>query len=197
MNIWHDINSNRINDNDFVAVIEIPKGSKTKYEVDKESGFLMLDRVLSTSTQYPLNYGFIPKTLSGDGDPLDVLVLCSETINPLTLVRCYPIGIIYMLDNGKTDEKIIALNEKAALRDQIIAGKINEVAMQANNGIAVTNGRIDCLAQTLSQITQVYVPASSVTPRPMPRFNSFVVPPAPIPPAADAASSTSTSTTNG
>ena len=109
MNIWHDINSNRINDNDFVAVIEIPKGSKSKYEVDKESGFLMLDRVLSTSTQYPLNYGFIPKTLSGDGDPLDVLVLCSETINPLTLVRCYPIGIIYMLDNGKTDEKIIAI----------------------------------------------------------------------------------------
>lgn len=93
---------------------------------------------------------------------------------------------------ARTDEKIIALNEKAALRDQIIAGKINEVAMQANNGIAVTNGRIDCLAQTLSQITQVYVPASSVTPRPMPRFNSFVVPPAP-----EVATASSTSTTNG
>jgi len=90
---------------------------------------------------------------------------------------------------ARTEERVTALNEKAVLRDQIIAGKINEVALQANNGIAVTNGRIDCLAQTLSQITQVYVPASSVTPRPMPRFNSFAVPPAP-----EVASSTSTST---
>lgn len=80
---------------------------------------------------------------------------------------------------ARTEEKIAAINEKAALRDQIITGKINEVALQANNGIAVTNGRIDGLAATLAQITQVYVPASSVTPRPMPRFNSFCVPPAP------------------
>lgn len=94
---------------------------------------------------------------------------------------------------ARTEEKIVAINEKAALRDQIIAGKINEVAMQANNGIAVTNGRIDSLAATLAQITQVYVPASSVTPRPMPRFNSFCVPPAP-----DAGTVTSGSTaTNG
>ena len=109
MNIWHDINSNRISEEDFVAVIEIPKGSKTKYEVDKETGLVILDRVLSTSTQYPLNYGFIPKTLSGDGDPLDVLVLCSETLYPLSLVRCYPIGVINMIDNNSTDEKIIAI----------------------------------------------------------------------------------------
>ena len=95
---------------------------------------------------------------------------------------------------ARTEEQIKSLNEKAILRDQIIAGKINEVALQANNGIIATNGRVDCLAQTLSQITQVYVPASSVTPRPMPRFNSFVVPPAPIPPAAEATSTTSTST---
>ena len=94
---------------------------------------------------------------------------------------------------ARTEEKIVAINEKAALRDQIIAGKINEVALQANNGIAVTNGRIDGLAATLAQITQVYVPASSVTPRPMPRFNSFCVPPAP-----DAGTVSSTSTaTNG
>ena len=109
MNIWHDINSNRISEEDFVAVIEIPKGSKTKYEVDKETGLVILDRGLSTSTQYPLNYGFIPKTLSGDGDPLDVLVLCSETLYPLSLVRCYPIGVINMIDNNSTDEKIIAI----------------------------------------------------------------------------------------
>ena len=95
---------------------------------------------------------------------------------------------------ARTEERLTALNEKGILRDQIITGKINEVAMQANSGIAVTNGRIDCLAQTLSQITQVYVPASSVTPRPMPRYNAFVVPPAPIPPTADAASSTTSST---
>ena len=99
---------------------------------------------------------------------------------------------------ARTEEQIKCLNEKAILRDQIIGGKINEVALQANNGIMATNCRVDCLAQTLSQITQVYVPASSVTPRPMPRFNTFAVPPSPIPPAADAASSTSgTSTTNG
>lgn len=96
---------------------------------------------------------------------------------------------------ARTEEQVKALNEKAALRDQIIAGKINEVALQTNSAIIATNGRVDCLAHTLDQITQVYVPASSVTPRPMPRFNSFVVPPAPIPPVADAASSSSTSST--
>ena len=99
---------------------------------------------------------------------------------------------------ARTEEKIVAINEKAALRDQIIAGKINEVALQANNGIIAVNGRVDCLANTLSQITQVYVPASSVTPRPMPRYTSFVVPPIPVPPAAEASSTTGTSTsTNG
>lgn len=109
MNIWHDINSERINCEDFIAVIEISKGSKTKYEMDKETGLIILDRILSTSTQYPANYGFIPKTLSGDGDPLDVLVLSSETLEPMSLVRCYPIGMVTMLDNGKADEKIIAI----------------------------------------------------------------------------------------
>ena len=109
MNIWHDIDTKRINNEDFIAVIEISKGSKTKYELDKETGLIILDRILSTSTQYPANYGFIPKTLSGDGDPLDVLVLSSESLNPLSLVRCYPIGMVTMLDNGKADEKIIAI----------------------------------------------------------------------------------------
>lgn len=80
---------------------------------------------------------------------------------------------------ARTEEQIKAINEKAALRDQIIAGKINEVAIQTNGAIMATNGRVDGLAATLAQITQVYVPASSVTPRPMPRFNSFCVPPAP------------------
>ena len=77
MNIWHDIDKKRIAPHDFVAYIEITKGQKQKYELDKETGMLILDRVLYTSTHYPANYGFIPRTLSEDGDPLDVLVLCS------------------------------------------------------------------------------------------------------------------------
>ena len=91
-NIWHDISPSRIQPEDFVAVIEIPKGSKKKYELDKETGLIILDRVLHTSTHYPANYGFIPRTYGDDGDPLDVLVLCSEALDPLTLVRVYPIG---------------------------------------------------------------------------------------------------------
>ena len=109
MNIWHDMNPKRITPESFVAVIEIPKGSKKKYELDKETGFLILDRVLYTSTHYPANYGFIPRTYGDDLDPLDVLLLCSEEIEPMTLVRCYPIGVITMVDNGRNDEKIISI----------------------------------------------------------------------------------------
>jgi inorganic pyrophosphatase len=109
MNIWHDIRDERIKPNDFIVVIEIPKGSKKKYEVDKETGLIMLNRVLYTSTQYPTNYGFIPRTLSQDGDPLDVFVICSESLDPLCLVECYPIGVVEMLDDGLVDEKIIAI----------------------------------------------------------------------------------------
>ncbi|MCI5936427.1 MAG: inorganic diphosphatase [Eubacterium sp.] len=109
MNIWHDISKERITPTDFVATIEISKGSKKKYELDKETGLIILDRILYTSTHYPANYGFIPRTLGDDKDPLDVLVICSEDIEPLSLVRCYPIGVMYMLDNGARDEKIIAI----------------------------------------------------------------------------------------
>ena len=108
-NIWHDIDPKRITPEDFIAVIEIPKGSKKKYELDKATGLIILDRVLHTSTHYPANYGFIPRTYGDDNDPLDVLVLCTEELDPLTLVRCYPIGYISMLDGGKNDEKIIAI----------------------------------------------------------------------------------------
>ena len=108
-NIWHDISPARITRDDFISVIEIEKGSKKKYELDKETGSLILDRILYTSTHYPANYGLIPRTYADDNDPLDVLVLCSEVIQPLSLVRCYPIGVITMLDQGKLDEKIIAI----------------------------------------------------------------------------------------
>ena len=103
------MNPARITAEDFVAVIEIEKGSKKKYELDKETGLIILDRILYTSTHYPANYGLIPRTLSDDGDPLDVLVLCSEVLQPMSLVRCYPIGVFTMLDGGKLDEKIIAI----------------------------------------------------------------------------------------
>lgn len=109
MNIWHDINRDRIKPDNFVAVIEISRGGKNKYELDKETGFLRLDRVLYTSTHYPANYGFIPKTYADDNDPLDVLVLCSESISPMTLVECYPICVLKMIDSGSIDEKIIAV----------------------------------------------------------------------------------------
>ena len=108
-NIWHDISPKRINADDFICVIEISKGSKKKYELDKESGYLILVRILHTSTHYPANYGFIPRTYGDDNDPLDVLLLCSEQIEPMTLVRAYPIGVISMIDNGRNDEKIIAI----------------------------------------------------------------------------------------
>ena len=109
MNIWHDMAPEAIAPTDFMAVIEIPDGSNCKYELDKQTGLLRLDRVLYTSTHYPANYGFIPRTYADDGDPLDVLVLCSESIHPMTLVQVYPIGVMRMIDNGALDDKIIAV----------------------------------------------------------------------------------------
>ena len=109
MNLWHDIRPGRMSPEDFLAVIEIEKGSKNKYELDKETGALRLDRILYTSTHYPANYGFIPRTYADDGDPLDVLVLCSESIRPLSLVRVYPVGYITMRDGGAMDEKVLAI----------------------------------------------------------------------------------------
>lgn len=109
MIIWHDIDNDRITKDQFVACIEIPKGSKKKYELDKETGLIILDRILYTSTHYPANYGFIPRTYSQDKDPLDVLVLCNEPFDPLVLVRCKPIGVVKMIDEEAADEKIISV----------------------------------------------------------------------------------------
>ena len=134
MNPWHDIHPSKIKAEEFLTVIEITKGSKNKYEICKDSGMLLLDRVLSTATRYPCNYGFIPKTLSEDGDPLDVLVLGSEEVLPLTLVKCAPIGLIEMIDNGERDEKIIAVpiykgSVYAQFKDvsEISASIVNEI----------------------------------------------------------------------
>ena len=108
-NIWHDISPKRITPEDFICVVEVSKGSKKKYELDKETGLIMLDRILYTSTHYPANYGFIPRTYGDDNDPMDVLLLSTESLEPMSLVRAYPIGVISMLDAGHRDEKIIAI----------------------------------------------------------------------------------------
>lgn len=109
MNIWHDIDPSRITPDRFTAVVEIPSGSKKKYELDKSTGLLRLDRILYTSTHYPSNYGFIPRTYADDKDPLDVLILCSQPLDPLVMVECYPIGCIRMMDGGFYDDKVIAI----------------------------------------------------------------------------------------
>lgn len=109
MNIWHDIDPKHISAEKFMAVIEIPAGSKKKYELDKTTGILRLDRILYTATHYPANYGFIPRTYADDRDPLDVLVLCAQTLDPMIMVECYPIGCIRMMDGDDYDDKIIAI----------------------------------------------------------------------------------------
>jgi inorganic pyrophosphatase len=94
------------------ALIEIPQGSRTKYEIDKSTGLLKLDRVIHSSFHYPVNYGFIPQTLGMDHDPLDILVLCSQAIQPLCLVEATVIGNMQMIDTGEKDDKIIAVASK-------------------------------------------------------------------------------------
>ena len=108
-NLLHSLRASRITPDRFLACIEIPAHSRCKYEYDEEAGALRLDRILYTSTQYPHNYGFIPKTWALDDDPLDVLVMASESIVPLALLTCKPIGLLQMTDQGKIDEKIIAV----------------------------------------------------------------------------------------
>ena len=109
MNIWHDIDPQVITPEKFCAVVEIPKGSSCKYEMDKYTGMLRLDRILYTSTHYPANYGFIPRTYADDKDPLDVLVLCNHHLYPLTLIDVRPIGVMRMIDDEALDDKIIAV----------------------------------------------------------------------------------------
>lgn len=111
-NLWHDVTPDRLKPDDFIAVIEIEKGSKSKYELDKSTGCHHPRSRPLHLHPLPANYGFIPRTYADDNDPLDVLVLCSEPILPMSLVQCYPIGVFTMLDQGKLDEKIIAIPSK-------------------------------------------------------------------------------------
>ncbi|MEZ0180152.1 inorganic diphosphatase ['Camptotheca acuminata' phytoplasma] len=109
MNLFNNIDSKEVTENDFLVIIEIPQGSRKKYEIDKETGLLKLDRILKTSFVYPSNYGFIPLTFCDDNDPLDVFVLSQEILDPMVSVKCRPLGLIRMIDNNELDEKIIAV----------------------------------------------------------------------------------------
>ncbi len=110
MNPWHDVDLGEEVPDLFPAIIEVPKGSKTKYELDKPTGLIRVDRILYSSVQYPANYGFIPRTYADDNDPLDVLVLGQESVHPLSIIMARPIGVMEMVDQGETDDKIIAVH---------------------------------------------------------------------------------------
>jgi inorganic pyrophosphatase len=115
---WHDIEQVEPIDEQFVAFIEIPKGSKLKYELDKQTGLLKVDRVLFSAVHYPANYGFLPRTYCDDGDPLDVLVLCQESVVPMCIMRARAIGRMQMRDEKGLDDKIIAVHlDDPAVRD--------------------------------------------------------------------------------
>ncbi len=109
---WHDVTPGDKLPQEFDCVIEIPSGSNVKYELDKISGLIRLDRMLYSAVYYPANYGFIPQTLAEDGDPLDVLVMCQESVVPLTLIHARAVGLMTMIDTGKKDHKVIAVATK-------------------------------------------------------------------------------------
>ena len=109
LHAWHDVSPGDELPRDFQAVIEIPLGSNVKYELDKPSGLLKVDRIIHSAVFYPANYGFIPQTYAEDNDPLDVLVLCQEPVQPLALIKARAIGLMSMIDSGASDDKIIAV----------------------------------------------------------------------------------------
>jgi inorganic pyrophosphatase len=109
---WHEVSPGKDAPNTVSAIVEIPEGSRIKYEIDKPSGLIKMDRMLFSSMQYPCNYGFIPQTYGGDGDPLDILVITHSPLVPLCLVEAIPIGVMRMSDKGEVDDKIIAVAAK-------------------------------------------------------------------------------------
>src|SRR3990167_6441114 len=109
MHPWHEVDIGEDSPKIVTAVIEVPKGSKIKYELDKKSGLIKVDRILFSSVHYPANYGFIPQSYCDDNDPLDILVLGQEPVAPLTIMSAKPIGVMKMRDQGEADDKIIAV----------------------------------------------------------------------------------------
>ncbi|MEK2690321.1 inorganic diphosphatase [Bdellovibrio sp. GT3] len=126
MNPWHDVDMGENAPELVNALIEIPRFSKTKFELDKKSGLLMVDRVLYSSVHYPANYGFIPQSYCGDHDPLDILVLGQAEVYPLSIMRARPIGYMHMMDQGESDDKIIAVH--ADDPEMVTVNSINELA---------------------------------------------------------------------
>ena len=110
MHPWHNVTPGEDLPKEFAAVIEIPLGSSVKYELDKPTGLIKVDRILYSAVYYPANYGFIPQTLAEDDDPLDVLVLCQESVVPLTIMKARAIGLMTMIDSGKKDHKVLAVS---------------------------------------------------------------------------------------
>ena len=110
MHPWHDVKIGEESPKVVNAIIEVPKGSKIKYELDKATGLIKADRILFSSVRYPANYGFIPQTLCDDNDPLDILVLGQESVVPLCLLRAKPIGVMRMIDENESDDKVIAVH---------------------------------------------------------------------------------------
>ena len=111
MHPWHQVEMFPESPDILPAIIEVPKGSQIKYELDKKSGLVRVDRILYSAVHYPANYGFIPQTYCDDNDPLDILVLGQESVSPLCIMRARPIGVMKMIDGGESDDKIIAIHE--------------------------------------------------------------------------------------
>jgi|SRR5690554_425476 len=123
MNPWHAVSPGNNTPEYVNSIIEIPKGSKGKYELDKESGLLKLDRVLFSAVHYPANYGFIPQTYCDDKDPLDILVICSIDVDPLCIIESKVLGVMHMIDENETDDKIIAV-----AKNDMAVNYINELS---------------------------------------------------------------------
>lgn len=143
MNLLHDITAGKNVPDIINVIIEIPKGSKNKYEIDKETGLIMLDRALHTAQDYPFDYGFMPQSHWEDGDPLDVVVLTTYALAPGILVKVRPVAIVNMIDDGESDAKIIAVPEKDPRWDEVQdIGDINKHTLKEIEHFFITYKQI-------------------------------------------------------
>ena len=136
---WHDVSPGNELPRDFTAVIEIPLGSNVKYELDKPTGLIKVDRIIHSAVFYPANYGFIPQTYAEDNDPLDVLVLCQEPVQPLALIKARAIGLMTMIDSGASDDKVIAVaTNDPEFSDYVEAAIFRNTASSSSNAFSPT-----------------------------------------------------------